>query len=82
MPKTSLKRTRTFIEMYNMEDVLTVQELDECYQVSHQTGDDDYDIYVCKTLYGAAECVNDIIFGLPINCEEITHDVENEMKNT
>ena len=81
MAKTSLKRMRTFIEMYDMQDVLTVRKCTndtpadryvlgqvaiKGYQVDHKAGEDDYYIYVCKTLTAAAECVNDIIFDLPV----------------
>ena len=77
MANTSLKRIRTFIEMYDMQDVLTVRKCSDDepadryelgqvvakgYQVNHKTGEDDYNIYVCKTLRAVAECVNDIIF--------------------
>tara|TARA_R100001244_G_scaffold9802_2_gene11880 strand:+ start:643 stop:909 length:267 start_codon:yes stop_codon:yes gene_type:complete len=80
MAKTSLKRMRTFIEMYDKQDVLTVRKCSDDepgdryllgqvavkgYQVDHKVGEDDY-IYLCKTLTAAAECVNDIIFDLPM----------------
>jgi len=63
----TLKSTRDFIEMYEMQDTLTVLECANGYQVSHAVDKDDYNVYVCKTITAAAECVNDIIFGLPIN---------------
>ena len=79
MANTSLKRIRTFIEMYKMQDILTVRKCTDDkpadryvlgkvaakgYQVNHKAGEDDYYIYVCKTLTAAAECVNDIIFDI------------------
>ena len=79
MAKTSLKRIRTFIEMYDKQDVLTVRKCTndtpadryvlgqvavKGYQVNHKVDEDDYHIYVCKTLRAAAECVNDIIFDI------------------
>ena len=36
------------------------------YQVNHKVDEDDYHIYVCKTLRAVAECVNDIIFEIPM----------------
>ena len=81
MAKTSLKRMRTFIEMYDKQDVLTVRKCTDDepgdryllgqvavkgYQVNHKVGEDDY-IYLSKTLTAAAECVNEIIFDLPMN---------------
>jgi hypothetical protein len=78
--KAKLKRIRTFIEMYNKQDVLTIRECDndkpgdryllgqvavKGYQVDHKVDEDNY-IYLCKTLTAAAECVNDIIFDLPV----------------
>ena len=36
--------------------------------MSHATSKDDYDVYVCKNITAAAECVNDIIFSrTPMN---------------
>ena len=81
MPRTSVKRINTFIEMYGKQDVLTVrrctvdepadryvggQVADKGYQVNHQVGEDDY-VYVCKTLDDTGHCVNCIIFDLPID---------------
>jgi hypothetical protein len=79
--KAKLKRIRTFIEMYDKQDVLTIRECTndkpadryvlgrvaaKGYQVNHKVGEDDYYIYVCKTLRAVAECVNDIIFEIPM----------------
>ena len=81
MAKTSLKRIRTFIEMYDMQDILTVRKYTDDepadryvlgkvaakgYQVNHKVGEDDYYVYVCETLPDAAGCVNRIIFNLPM----------------
>ena len=92
MARTSLKKIRMFIEMYNKQDVMTVRKCTEDepadryvlgqvitkgYQVDHKIGDDYY-IYVCKTLTSAAECVNDIIFGIPM--EERTEEIEQEWR--
>ena len=61
----SLKSTRDFIEMYEMQNVLTVLKCANGYQVSHAVNKDDY---VCKNITAAAECVNDIIFNrTPMN---------------
>ena len=61
MAKTSLKRMRTFIEMYEMQDILTVRKCTDDepadryvngqvaakgYQVDLKVGEDDYYIYV------------------------------------
>ena len=85
MAKTSLRRMTTFIAMHDMQDVLTVREStnDEPgdryllgqvaakgYQVTHKVGEDDY-IYLCKNLTAAGECVNHIIYKLPIDEEEL-----------
>jgi hypothetical protein len=69
MSNTSLKRIREFIGVYHMTDVLSVStppHTSPAYEVSHKTGADDCNIYLCKTLIAAAECVNDIIFDLPM----------------
>ena len=78
--KAKLKRIRTFIEMYNKQDVLTIRECDndkpgdryllgqvavKGYQVDHKVDEDNY-IYLCKTLTAAGECVNRIVFDLPM----------------
>ena len=80
MAKTSLKRIRTFIEMHNVQDTLTVRKCTDDkpgdryllgqvatkgYQVDHKVGKDDY-IFLCKTLPAAAECVNLIVYNLPM----------------
>ena len=79
MAKTNLRRMRTFIEMYDMQDILTVRKCTEDepadryvggqvaakgYQVDLKVGEDDYYIYVCKTLTDTADCVNRIVFNL------------------
>ena len=86
MANTSLKRIRTFIEMYDKQDVITVRKCtnDEPadryvdgqvaakgYQVNHKVDDGDYYIYVCKNIAAAAECVNDIIFDLPMDVTKV-----------
>ena len=80
MAKTSLKRMKTFIGMYGMQYVLSVrkcnknepggryvdgQVVTKGYEVTHKVGEDDY-IYLCKTLTAAGECVNRIVFDLPM----------------
>jgi hypothetical protein len=80
MAKTSLKRMKTFIGMYGMQYVLSVRKCTKNepgdryllgqvaakgYQVTHKVGEDDY-IYLCKTLTAAGECVNRIVFDLPM----------------
>ena len=73
MARTSLRRIRTFIEMYDMQDTLAVKPLDQSqskYQVSHMVGkgnhgdDPDYNVYICRNQRAAAECVNEIIFDI------------------
>ena len=81
MARASLKRMRTFIEMYNMQDTLTVrkcsdddpadryelgQVVEKGYQVELKAGEDDY-IYLCKTLTAAGECVTKLVFNLPMD---------------
>ena len=80
MAKTSLTRMKTFIGMYGMQYVLSVRKCTKNepgdryllgqaavkgYQVTHKVGEDDY-IYLCKTLTAAGECVNRIVFDLPM----------------
>lgn len=79
---TNVKRINTIIEMYGMEDVLTVRECTDDkpadryvggqvvykgYQVNHKIHDNDYNVYVCRSIDSAAQCVNRIIFDLPID---------------
>ena len=78
MANTSLKRIRTFIEMYDKQDELTVLECANGYQVSHAVSEDDYNVYICKTLTAAAECVNEIIFELPMNVTEVSSTGKDE----
>ncbi len=90
MANASLRRIRTFIEMYEKQDSITVREctddepadryvggqvVKKGYEVSHKVGEDDYYIYVCKTLRGASECVSDIIFEIPM--EGRVEEIEN-----
>lgn len=64
----AIDKIREFIEMYNKQDVLTVLKCANGYQVSHAISEDDYNVYVCKNITAAAECVNDIIFSrTPMN---------------
>lgn len=77
-----ISRINTIIEMYGMEDVITVRECTDDkpadryvggqvvykgYQVNHKIHDNDYNVYVCRTMDSAAQCVNRIIFDLPID---------------
>lgn len=70
MPRTSLKRMRSFIEMYDMQDELQVQLcLDpamspELYVVTHKLNDEDSNEYFCKTVAAAGECVSHIVFNV------------------
>ena len=81
MAKTSITRMKTFIGMHGMQYVLSVRKCNKNepgdryvdgqvatkgYEVTHKVGDDDYNVYICKTLTAAGECVNDIIFDLPM----------------
>jgi hypothetical protein len=64
-----LERINSFIKMYGMQEVVCVLDVfgDGPYQVEHKAGKDEYNYYVCKTLDAAGDCVNRIIFDLPIN---------------
>jgi hypothetical protein len=69
---TKLERINSFIDMYGMEDRLKVTEHEEVpmmapYQVEHKVGEDEHNFYMCKTLDAASDCVNRIIFDLPMN---------------
>mgnify|MGYP003147766983 CR=1 FL=1 len=69
MAKTSLKRIRTFIEMYKMEESIQVGRVTEGrgnYVVTHKLNDKDRNEYLCKTLTDAGHCVNNIIFKVPM----------------
>ena len=82
MAKTSLKRIRTFIEMHDMEQDIQVDEyangpipvegLDKMkYMVRHrQFGPPWKSVYYCETINDASDCVNRIIYRLPMedNC--------------
>ena len=69
---SKLQRVNDFIKMYDMQDVVSVTKHEEVpmmspYQVNHKRGEDDYHVYLCKTLDEAGDCVNRIIFDLPMN---------------
>jgi hypothetical protein len=71
MAKTSLKRMRTFIEMYDMQEEIKVDEYtgfpsDINYVVTVHGSDQNSTEYLCKTLHDASDCVNRIIYKLPI----------------
>ncbi len=65
MPRYSKKSITEFIEMYKMQDVLSVENDEYGCQVYHRINEDDTDCYECKTITDAAHCVNSIIFDLP-----------------
>ena len=76
MARTSLRRIRTFIEMYDMEQDIQVTEHDGPikYVVIHKQFGPPWKMeYFCRTLTDAAGCVNRIIFDLPMedNCTAI-----------
>ena len=71
MANTSLKRIRAFIEMYDMEDVISVEDDEFGCQVYQRVNEDDTNVYECRNITAAAECVNDIIFDLPMNVTEV-----------
>jgi len=73
MAKTSLKRTRAFIEMHNMEQDVQVDEYQDSdlegiqYVVTHkQFGDPWKTEYFCRSITDAADCVNRIIYEIPM----------------
>ena len=66
--KVTIDGIREFVAMYEMQDAITVLKCANGYQVSHAISEDDYNVYVCKNITAAAECVNDIIFNLPMGC--------------
>jgi len=76
MANTSLRRIRTFIEMYDKQNEIQVDEytnepipvegLDKMkYMVRHKREA----VYYCKTLTATADCVNRIIFEIPMSDE-------------
>ena len=69
MANTSLKRIRTFIEMYDKQDEIVVENDEFSCKVYHRLPCEwaRTNVYECKNITAAAECVNDIIFDLPIN---------------
>jgi len=88
MARTSLKRIRTWIEMHNMVQDIEVSEytnepipvegLDKIkYMIMHrQFGPPWKSVYYCETINDTADCVNRIIWDLPIedNCTVIGKD--------
>ena len=66
MAKTSIKRIRTFIEMYDKQGEIGVDLVDGKCVVVNNFGTDDEATYVCNTLTDAGGLVNRIIFKMPI----------------
>ena len=69
MAKTSLKRIRSFINMYEMDQDLQIHEHDGPikYVVTHKQFGPPWKMeYFCRTLNDASDCVNRIIFKLPM----------------
>jgi ribosomal protein L31E len=73
MAKTSLKRIRTFIEMYDKQNEIEIDEytnepipvegLDKIkYMIRHKREA----VYYCETITAAGECVSHIIFNVPM----------------
>jgi|TARA_Y100000310_G_C20284649_1_gene624268 hypothetical protein len=70
MANTSLKRIRTFIEMYDKQDSIHVEDDEFGCQVYYRQSSVEWgghNIYECKNINAASELVNCIIFDLPIN---------------
>jgi len=70
MANTSLRRIRTFIEMYNKEDEIQVEKItgfvNSKYMVTHHLNEEDRNEYLCKTVTDAGHCVSNIIFKVPM----------------
>ena len=80
MAKTSLRRLRTFIEMYDMVQDIQIHEHDGPikYVVTHKQFGPPWKMeYFCRTLTDASDCVNRIIFKLPMedNCTPVEETV-------
>ena len=78
MARSSIRRMRTFIEMHNMEQDIQVDKYSGSpshikYAVTHkQFGPPWRTEYLCQTLADAADCVNHIIYEIPIeNATEV-----------
>ena len=84
MANTSLKRIRTFIEMYDMEQDVQVERLEHIhhgsqYCVIHkQFGPPWRTEYLCRKLGDTAHCVNSIIFDLPMENNLTRIDTDKE----
>ncbi len=65
MSRISLDSIREFIKMYDKQETVGVSTVDGKHVVV-DFGTDDEIIYVCQTLTDAADCVNHIIFDIPI----------------
>lgn len=69
MANTSIRRIRTFIEMHDMEQDIQVHEHDGSikYVVTHKQFGPPWKMeYFCRTLNDTADCVNRIIYKLPL----------------
>ncbi len=82
MARVTIRSTREHIKAYNKQDVITIRACTEedfgdryvggqifkkGYQVNHKVGENDYYIYMCEDVDSVAQCVNEILFDLPIN---------------
>ena len=66
MARTSIRRIRTFIGMYDKQGEIGISEADGKYVVVNHFDTDDEITYVCNTLTDAGGLVNRIIFKMPI----------------
>jgi hypothetical protein len=82
MARVTIRSTREHIAAYHKQDIITIractkedcgdryvlgQVADKGYQVNHKVGPDEYYIYICEDVDSVAQCVNEILFDIPIN---------------
>jgi hypothetical protein len=76
MGKTNLKRIRRFIEMYEKQEEIQVEKItgfvNAKYMVTHKLNDEDRNEYLCKTVTAAGQCVNQLIFDIPMTGNQLT----------
>ena len=64
--RISLDSIREFIKMYDKQETVGVASVDGKHLVVNDFGTDNETTYVCQTITDAADCVNHIIFDIPI----------------
>jgi hypothetical protein len=80
MTKTNLKQIRSFIKMYDKNiqvdkytqgPIPVVGTEKAKYIVFHRVSDKEKNVYYCNSILETSECVNSIVFDLPMNATPI-----------